>query len=112
MILHLGPPELGEAMETAAFPKLTTEAQLNAHEWRHVQERFRLAPQEARIAGLIIDGQRDKQIAAAMGLSIPTVRTYLTRIFQRIGVADRTELVVRIFACARELRPPDGGALK
>jgi hypothetical protein len=51
-----------------------------------------------------VEGKGDKQIAAAMGVGLPTVRTYLTRAFQRTGVGDRVALVVRVYERAPELR--------
>ena len=67
-----------------------------------------LSPQQARVVALILAGKQDKQIARDMGVGVPTVRTYLTRIFQRTGTSDRVELVVRVFACAAKLRQAEG----
>ena len=50
----------------------------------------------------------DQQIAATMEISVPTVRTYLGRIFTRLGVRDRMELVLRILAMTQEINNPDG----
>jgi len=68
-----------------------------------VVETLQLAPQQARIVELILRGLRDKQIAAELGLGVPTVRTYLKRVFVRVGVQDRVELVLRVFAVAWDL---------
>jgi DNA-binding NarL/FixJ family response regulator len=65
--------------------------------WRQIADSLELPPRQARIVELILRNYCDKQIAAAMGLKVPTVRTYLTRIFHRLKVADRMELVLRIF---------------
>ncbi|MGE0366577.1 MAG: response regulator transcription factor [Phycisphaerales bacterium] len=72
--------------------------------WLHVALALRLAPQQSRIVELLLQGKRDKQIATELGLTIPTVRTYLARTFQRVGVADRVELILRVFAVAEQLR--------
>ncbi len=56
-------------------------------------------PQQARIVELILEGRKDKQIAAAMGLRVSTVRTHLSRLFDRTDSADRVELLLRVFAC-------------
>ena len=61
-----------------------------------------LSPKQARIVGLILEGKRDKQIAATLKMSISTVRTHLGRIFIRLGVADRVELLVHVFGRFRE----------
>ena len=81
------------------FSQLLTEA-----EWEDVRRELQLTPQQARVVELILQGMRDKQIAAALGLSLPTVRTHLRRLFSRIGISDRVELVLRAFAVTRATR--------
>ena len=44
----------------------------------------------------------DNEIAATLGLSFSTVRTYLDRVFERSGVSDRMHLVLRIFSIHAE----------
>ncbi len=46
-------------------------------------------------------GRQDKHIAEALNLSVPTVRTYLTRIFVRTDTPDRLGLVLHVFALAQ-----------
>ncbi len=53
----------------------------------------RLSPQEQRILTLLADGHTNKEIASAMGLGDGTVRNYLTAIFTKLGVENRTEAV-------------------
>lgn len=48
-----------------------------------------VSPQERKILALVADGQTNKQIAAAMGLSDKTVRNYLSQIFQKLQVTHR-----------------------
>jgi DNA-binding NarL/FixJ family response regulator len=43
---------------------------------------------------------RNKEIAAAMGLAEPTLKTYMNRVFRRVGVRDRIQLVVRVCGVA------------
>ncbi len=66
--------------------------------WLRVAKELQLSPQQQRIVELILSGRKDKEIAREMGLRIPTVRTYLQRIFLREGVRDRMELVLRVCA--------------
>lgn len=61
-----------------------------------------LSPRQALIVDLLLRGMRDKQIAAELGSRVPTVRTHMARMFQRLGVADRVELILLIVAAARE----------
>jgi two-component system NarL family response regulator len=74
---------------------------LSAETWRSLAAKLGLSGQQARIVELILRGACDKQIAAELGLRVPTVRTYLDRIFQRTGTNDRLHLVLRIFALAQ-----------
>jgi len=45
-------------------------------------------------------GMQDKQIARELDLSVPTIRTYLGRIFLRTGVKDRVGLILTVFTLA------------
>lgn len=66
-------------------------------EWHVIVDRLKFSPRQARIAELILRGRRDKDIAAALGLRLPTVRTYLQRMYLRAGVKDRVGLVIELF---------------
>jgi DNA-binding NarL/FixJ family response regulator len=48
---------------------------------------------EARVATLVADGASNREIAAALFLSVKTVEAMLTRIYRRLGVRSRTQLV-------------------
>ncbi|MDH4112286.1 MAG: response regulator transcription factor [Actinomycetota bacterium] len=50
-----------------------------------------LTGREREVLGLVVDGFANKQIARRMGISEKTVKGHLTNLFQRIGVADRTQ---------------------
>jgi DNA-binding NarL/FixJ family response regulator len=50
-----------------------------------------LTPREAEVLGLVKSGLANKQIARRLGISERTVKAHLTSVFQRIGVADRTQ---------------------
>jgi DNA-binding CsgD family transcriptional regulator len=71
--------------------------------WQRLLKTFQLPPQQSRIVELILRNYCDKQIAAALGLKVPTVRTYLQRVYERIGVDGRLELVLRLFALSHTM---------
>jgi DNA-binding NarL/FixJ family response regulator len=50
-----------------------------------------LTAREQEVLGLVVEGLANKQIARRMGISEKTVKGHLTNLFQRIGVADRTQ---------------------
>jgi len=53
-----------------------------------------LTAREREIIAFIGDGQRNKAIAERLYISDKTVRHYLTLIFNKLGVADRLELLI------------------
>jgi DNA-binding NarL/FixJ family response regulator len=53
-----------------------------------------LSPQEAEIVTLVGRTKVNKDIAAALGLTVGTVKVYLVRIFRKTGVTSRTELAL------------------
>lgn len=50
-----------------------------------------LTPREREVLRLVRSGLANKQIARRLGISERTVKAHLTAVFQRIGVADRTQ---------------------
>jgi DNA-binding NarL/FixJ family response regulator len=46
---------------------------------------------EREVLALVHDGLSNKQIARQLGITEKTVKAHLTRIFERIGVTDRTQ---------------------
>ena len=56
-------------------------------------EMLGLPPRQAAVAELVRDGLSDREISEEMGLSHYTVRTYLRRVYRRLQVNSRTQLV-------------------
>jgi len=50
-----------------------------------------LSPQEQKVVALVAEGQTNKEIAVALGLSDKTVRNYLSNIFQKLQVNRRSQ---------------------
>jgi DNA-binding NarL/FixJ family response regulator len=50
-----------------------------------------MTPRETEVLTLVRAGLANKQIARRLGISERTVKEHLTSVFQRIGVADRTQ---------------------
>jgi DNA-binding CsgD family transcriptional regulator len=55
-----------------------------------------LTPTEQRIAQLVGEGMKNREVAEALFISVKTVEANLSRIFHKLGVRSRTELTRRI----------------
>ena len=55
----------------------------------------RLTRRELDVVRLVVEGRSNDEIAAALGIGPKTVETHLGRIFERLGIASRTELATR-----------------
>ena len=54
-----------------------------------------LTPRERELVELVRQGLRNREIAAKVGVTEGTVKVYLHSIFDKLGVATRTELAIR-----------------
>jgi DNA-binding NarL/FixJ family response regulator len=54
-----------------------------------------LSPREQDVLRLVADGASNDEIGGRLGISSRTVESHLRRLFERVGVASRTELAAR-----------------
>lgn len=54
-----------------------------------------LSQREFEVVSLVVDGHSNDEIAVRLGISVKTVESHLTRIFERVQVVSRTELATR-----------------
>jgi DNA-binding NarL/FixJ family response regulator len=57
-------------------------------------KRVALTPREGQLVSLLAHGLKNKELAHAMGITEGTVKVYLSRLFRKLGVADRFELAL------------------
>ena len=54
-----------------------------------------LTPRERDVLALVVEGHSNDEIGLALGIGSKTVETHVARMFERFGVASRTELATR-----------------
>jgi len=69
------------------FEKALTDSFLSAR-------RVALTRREGQLISLLSQGLKNKEIATALDISEGTVKVYLSRLFQKVGVKDRFELAL------------------
>ncbi len=63
--------------------------------------RYLLAHRENEVANLVAEGMTNPQIAQKLGVSEHTVSNYLFRIYEKLGISSRVELVLYVFKQGR-----------
>ena len=58
---------------------------------------FRFTRAEMRLVDQLLQGRTPAEAAEALGVTIHTVRTYLKRLYQKVGVRSQATLVRRLF---------------
>lgn len=85
----------GESILHGAVARKVLGRLLGSREGTSRPVREPLTGRELEVLKLAASGLSNKEIAAALGLSVRTVQTHLGHIFGKLGVASRTEAVIR-----------------
>ena len=56
-----------------------------------------LTPAERRVAALIAAAKTNREIADSLFVSVRTIETHLSRIYQKLGIRSRTELALMMY---------------
>jgi len=88
------PDELVAAVQAAAAggsPLHPKAARVLLDARREEKSGRQLSAREEEVLRLVVEGLPNKRIARRLGITERTVKAHLTRIFQQLGVADRTQ---------------------
>jgi DNA-binding CsgD family transcriptional regulator len=64
--------------------------------WPGLAEQLRLSPRELQVVKGVFRDDKEESIAADLGISPHTVSTYLQRIYTKLRVGSRVQLIVRV----------------
>lgn len=62
-----------------------------------IAEAYGLTPREREVSRLVVAGNSNPDVAAALGISVTTVQDHLKKVFAKLGVGSRHELTARLF---------------
>ena len=85
--------ELIQGVRAAASGQVALAPAVAAALVSRAQAPARLTPREVEVLRLVATGSTNGQIAAALHISEATVKTHLLRLFEKLGVNDRTRAV-------------------
>jgi len=102
MSLHT-PPEYAEG-ERSFSSQPVTASFLSDEIWRLLAQELRLSSREAEVVRLLVGGHREVDVADALSISSHTVHTYLARIYRKLQVNNRCDVVLRLFEAFVRLR--------
>jgi DNA-binding CsgD family transcriptional regulator len=67
-------------------------------EWTEISESLELTRRECEVVLAVLDDQSDSDIAQELGISANTVHSHIRRVYGKLGVSSRTQLVARVLA--------------
>jgi DNA-binding NarL/FixJ family response regulator len=77
---------------TSTVARMVLEGYLRAPQGQ-ADETGRLSPREREIVQLVAEGRSNKEVAAALGISVKTAETHRSNVMQKMGFHSVTELV-------------------
>ena len=66
--------------------------------WVRIGESLRLSRRETQIVEGVFEDQKEEMIAYELGISPHTVNTYFQRLYAKLNVSSRPQLIVRVMA--------------
>ena len=85
-------------------------AMFPGEEWTRIARALTLTKREIQIVSGIFDDDTEFAIAANLGISRRTVHTHCERLYLKLGVHDRVNLILRVIEEAFVRRPPMSAA--
>lgn len=104
--------DVTDRQEALLSPDNPAEALLSPSQWTEVARSLRLTRREHQVAQLLFFGLTREQIADRLQLKPRTVRQYLEQLHDKLNVAGRIGVVLRIIAVRDRLaaqKPADAG---
>lgn len=90
-------------------PTVSGRGVFTSQQWEHPRRRLDLSGRQLEIVQCIFDDWVGGRIALELGISDHTVHTHVERLYRKLGVNSRCELIVRVVAeCLNDGQPAGG----
>ena len=91
--LHVLPLPRSRRQRTPTYAVTVRSSGADVHAFRR---RYRLSAREGQITSLILRGWGNRQVSQSLGISIETTKKHLSRIFDKVGVDSRSQLMAKL----------------
>lgn len=71
---------------------------LNERHWHAIVDSLRFTEREREVVWCLLQGKGQASIAESLRISSHTVHTHLDRLYRKLGVGGRFDLILRVFA--------------
>ena len=86
-------PILSQIYYSDEWAKDSEKAEID-NEHLHVFKKYQLSKRETEVCKLLLQGYTLRQISAVLTIAYPTVNTYCTSVYRKLGINSRTELLL------------------
>ena len=100
-------PQIESGSTNDPVSKPAPSSHLSEGEWDSIAAQLHLSPRLLQIVRCIFDGLEERAICDALGIASGTIHSYLDRLFKRLGIHSRSELIVRLFLAYASARNKD-----
>jgi DNA-binding CsgD family transcriptional regulator len=93
-------PLFVNSLSVSGMPVRVPSAFLSSAAWSAIGASLKLSARELQIVTCIVEDLAETQddVGRHLGMSPHTVHTHLERLYKKLGVANRSHLIVRVFA--------------
>jgi DNA-binding CsgD family transcriptional regulator len=71
---------------------------INPKQWAAISNALQLSPRESQIANQLLMNRSESEIATTLGISSHTVHSHVERLYRKLVVRSRAELLLRLFS--------------
>jgi len=90
------PENPGAAAKAEPRRALAGAAMFSEPDWAEIAQALRLSRRELQVVRGVFEDRTESTMATDLGIARRTVHTYFERLYCRLGVTDRVQLVLRV----------------